>query len=93
MRKTLVNPTLNTRFEDIANGRSNTLAAGLTQLLHDWEHMFKCAAILVLCVTLSLAAHLVYAASCSDVYHPANLTTATCLISSRKCVVCNPVYM
>ena len=44
MRRMLVNPTLNGKFEDIANGRSNTLAAGLTQLLHDWEYLFRCAA-------------------------------------------------
>ena len=42
MRRMLVNPTLNGKFEDIANGRSNTLAAGLTQLLHDWEYLFRC---------------------------------------------------
>lgn len=43
MRRTLINPTLNSKFEDVANGRSNTLAAGLTQLLHDWEFLFGCA--------------------------------------------------
>jgi hypothetical protein len=40
MRGKLVNPALNAKFEDIANGRSNTLAAALTQLLHDWEALF-----------------------------------------------------
>jgi hypothetical protein len=40
MRQALVNSVLNSKFEDIANGRSNTLAAGLTQLLHDWESLF-----------------------------------------------------
>lgn len=41
MRSLLITPTLTAKFEDIANGRSNTLAAGLTQLLHDWEFLFR----------------------------------------------------
>eukprot|EP00892_Ulva_mutabilis_P010237 jgi/Ulvmu1/7586/UM038_0009.1 len=28
-------------FVEIQKGKSNTLAAGLAQLLHDWKHMFK----------------------------------------------------
>lgn len=29
-------------FAELQKGKSNTLAAGLAQLLHDWKHMFKC---------------------------------------------------
>jgi hypothetical protein len=43
MRQMLITPTLKAKFQDIANGRSNTLAAGLCQLLHDWEYLFQCA--------------------------------------------------
>ena len=37
----LVDANINGKFEAIAIGRSNTLAAGLTQLLFDWEYIFR----------------------------------------------------
>jgi hypothetical protein len=41
IRAVLVSDLLYSAFATIQTGKSNTLAAGLAQLLYDWKHMFR----------------------------------------------------